>query len=1130
MSEHQSEGRDPVVDRGGFEPFDLTVNLGPDATPWLSAASRVGFVHGIPRRNSSLPPLTELGNLHYDYADAIKYAEVQPAPEPARILRELVFGEPAVLQLFQATRGVAADRGRQLLFRILAAPHLAGLPWELLPDPATAQGADQQYLALAPNTHVLRLARGRDYAARPELLRPPLNLLLVLSSPTPKTPQEEEQSFDIFEVKHALLTELEEVQQGGMLQVDVVDRPTLDNLRRQIGSRRRGYHLFHYIGHALPDRLILEDRTGERKDLESSQFMEVLRLCRDLRLAVFAGCETARAAQEPEMVDVREAVGWRDLLSLADHCVQEACPAVIGMQAVLGFSVERVFTRFFYQALAHGYSIAEALQLARGAIRGDEHRRGDLLDWSVPALFIGNSDPGPLMLRSAAPPPRAAPTRADLKLGLRQSDQRIYGRELALRQAVDILEGETTERVLMITGAAGVGKTELLDRALEELGTSVTHVLYVPFDRLAPEVAQADAQLAEGSMPTLEVLAGLEDDCALAELCPLVTELLGERVTHPRNPAWSSVAWWDRLVEDLVQHKIVMAIEDIVLDRVQRKLLERLVDQWVEARADEDLAEMSEAQLLDSRLTLVSQLQKSLEQNENSAQPTMDSVASTLEELKEQLKDLPDRLIAKRVEVLGDALERLVLRLSHRVTGGSPDHEAPIRVNVEVADIKRALSKLEQVRETLGKALRILAARRSPARIAITALKRPEQFLDLPDEQLFEMRLAPLGWTETWRWIRHNLPALLSEGEEYLSRLWSRFGTRLDRWEELERRVLKARNEPVDLQELAKEIAPRPPAKPVSPRMVVAGRAERALRIAVAGPKVAGPQELAEAITQLAIEHGIGGRVVLDPREAGALASLIDEPSPFDDDGTADPKAILKWQQRVLAKQADIVLFDYEGRVPPEETDEPQVRSPERTLLRSVHCRTLLIAAGGNAGPDSPTVAIPSAYPEVLGVGPIDEDGNLREYAEWHPKLRKPDLFMADQFKGTPLAAMLKSGFSKGSAGASFAALHAVMTAIMVWSILPELSPRAVRELLLDASHPIAGVEGARALTMKDAVAQARRRAVERGLKEGPASLPTLGAMTGLDAHVLDTTLRQLIDGQTVVKLASGRFERYQLI
>lgn len=1133
----QPASDDPAAGEGNFEPFDLTVNLGPDAVPWLSASSRAGSVHGIPRRVTSLPQLPDLLDHVYDYTDAVRFAELQPEPELSRILGELVFGDPLVLQLLQATRGVAAERGRQVLFRILAAPHLAVLPWELLPDPAAAQGRHgHRYLALAPDTHLVRLARGRTYSARTTLLEAPLNLLLVLSSPTPRDASEDWLAFDIFEIKRALLAELAPLVEAGMLNIDVEDRPTLDNLRRRIGAQRRGYHLFHYVGHALPDRLILEDRAGQRKDLDSSQFVEVLRLCPDLRLAVFAGCETARAAGDPATFDPRQA-GWRDLLSLADYCVQEACPVVIGMQAVLPFSTERVLTRFFYQALANGYSTAEALRLARGAIQGDERLGGDLLDWSVPALFVGSSEPGPLLPRSAVTTRSAAPVRSDLKLGLRQSNERFFGRELPLRQAVDIMGGVAPERVLVVTGPARVGKTELVDRTIEELGAAVTHVLYVPLDRLAPEVVRAAGKLDAGSLPDIEELTKLAPDQALDQLCRLVTELLRDQVTRARDPNLGVVEWWERLVQDLVQCQFVLAIDDVgVLDYAQRGLLERLIERWLVDEVNADLKAMPGDQLLDDRQRLLAQLQDSQEQGGDSQQPAPEPLASVLAKLDRYLDGLPDRLLAESRQVLFDSLERLVVKLSYQVTlgavGSGGGSLAPLPTAFEPVKVVAALKQLEQARQLLGKALQILAERRSPVRIAITATEKPRQFLDLPDEQVFEMRLAPFTWPETWRWIRRNLPGLLSYGEAYLCQLWSRLGPRLDWWEELERRVLQARDGPADLQKLANKIAPPSLARPARPQAAPARRGERALQIAVAGPNLAGPRELADAITRLAIEHGIGGRVVLGANEAGALATLIDVPSPFTGQTQMKWDDILDWLRQVHARQPDIILLDYGGELTRAQFDKAGSATPDRSLLRSLCYGSLLIAAGGNRTSASSLVTIPSAYPEVLGVGPLDNEGQLRPYAEWSPDLRKPDLFMPDDFATSALAAALRPDLAlfhkqHGTWGSSFAALHAVATATLVWSILPELSPRAVRQLLIAASKEIAKAKPARSLTMADAVSLARQRAVERRLREGPASLQTLGAMTGLDAQVLAAMLDSMTN---VIKLTSGRLERYQYV
>lgn len=136
------------------------------------------------------------------------------------------------------------------------------------------------------------------------------------------------------------------------------------------------------------------------------------------------------------------------------------------------------------------------------------------------------------------------------------------------------------------------------------------------------------------------------------------------------------------------------------------------------------------------------------------------------------------------------------------------------------AGLIKALQWLDTVRESLGEALKTLADRRSSARIIITSVDKPQGFVDLPDDQIFEMRLAHLSWPETWRWIRRNLPALVSFGENYLARLWTHLGTRLDHWEELERRVLRAQSnalkqgEPtaqagsLDLAQMVTSIAP----------------------------------------------------------------------------------------------------------------------------------------------------------------------------------------------------------------------------------------------------------------------------------------------------------------------------------
>ena len=1141
MSAAPTGGEAAVASTPSFEPFDLSISLGPESTPWLSAGSCAGFVHGVPRNGGALPGLQALLDQVYDYVDAVQFAEFEPDPELARILGDLAFGDPMVRQLFQATRGVAADHGRQVLVRILASPHLATLPWELLPDPAAPRGdRERRYLALAPDAHVVRVARARTYSARSAWLEPPLNLLIVLSSPTPQSAAEDWLAFDVFQVKGNLLAELSPLVDAGLLNVDIEDHPTVENLRRRIGAQRRGYHLFHYVGHALPDRLILEDRAGRREDLASNKLVELLRLCPDLRLAVFAGCETARAAGDPGSLDARAAVGWRDLLSLADYCVQEACPAVIGMQAVLPFSTERVFTRFFYQGLASGYTLAESLRLARGAIQADERVGGDLLDWSVPALFVGASEPGALVPRATRAQPVLRPRRVELKLGLRQRSDEFFARDLPLRQAVDVMAARTGERVLLVTGPPGVGKTFLVDRALEELAATVTHVLYVHFDRLAPEWTRACAEVASGTAPDLDALERLPSDGVLERLCRLADELLrpGNQAGHVRDAAWSPWEWWERLVEELVRHRLVLAIDEIGrIDWFQLATLQALVGRWLAEVLRAHERETTRERFLADVQWVVGSLQKLEQRSDQSLAPAPQGLRQGLERMRQDLPEIPKRMHELSIRALRVLLEDFLVEYGahpSKALSAALGASGPAALQaIAPEQLAMLLRKLEDVRTSIGAALNILADRRSAVRIVLTAADVPSGLMERRQEEIFVMRLAQLTWPETWRWIRRNLPGLVSYGEQYLCSLWPKLGVRTDRWEELERRALRARGQRLDLPEAASEIAPMlPKPAPAARSRVRLRRGERPLRIAAAGPLLSGPRGMAEAITRLAVEHGIGGQVTFGgATELGALATLIDEPLPFAVDGVSSEAQVLKWLNRVASLDPDIILLDYGRLIDAKQVHRPRHESAERLVLGALHYRSLLIAAGGNEVDAQGSVSATGAYPEVFSVGAIDSAGDRRPYSEWHRQLGTPDVFMADDLAGTALAAALKPEvLSREIRGSSFSALHAVAASALVWSLLPELTPRAVRALLLDASTRHKKDRRLRRLTVADAVAVARRGVVERTLRAGPCSLQTLSAITGLDVPGLSVLLDDLVHRRVVARLPAGRLERFQLL
>jgi hypothetical protein len=464
--------------------------------------------------------------------EAIGQARVDASAEARAVgeqLHDLAFGVPEIATLFQRTRGVAGSRGAQVLVRVLAAPQaLSAWPWELLIDPHQTDG----FLTMARDTHVVRAGRARTYPVRQAAIAPPLQLLLVLSSPLREGPTDTETPFDLYEEKRSLLGELAPLVERGLLRVEVEDRPSIERLRSRMGAERRGFHVLHYLGHAQPAGLKLEQRTGRGRIVPSAEFSRLLQQLPDLRLAVFAGCETARA---PADVDESH---WPGQLSTADYCVRDACPMVVGMQAVLPFGTERLFTRYFYQAVTGGQTVAEAARLARLAIADDEHAGGRLLNWAVPCLFVGGSQPVALVdpdARAVAPPPQR---RTGLRLGVRQGELRFISRLAELREAVDVLSSLSNVRLLMVVGLPGTGKTAFLDRAVEELDAKVAYLL-VSVERL------------------------LEEEDALQFLCQRVAEVVGRtgRKTPPQGRDDPRV-WWERLLEVVADTPLALALDD----------------------------------------------------------------------------------------------------------------------------------------------------------------------------------------------------------------------------------------------------------------------------------------------------------------------------------------------------------------------------------------------------------------------------------------------------------------------------------------------------------------------------------------------------------------------------------------
>jgi hypothetical protein len=511
------------------ETLDLALTEGPSSCIWLSAVSPLGVVHGVPRTDgdgASMAGLVELGQ-------GFRARVAAGVPDPAfarqagQRLRQLIFGVSDILSLFHRARGVAAHNGSPLLVRILAASRgLAATPWELLLDP---DAPDERFLTLSPSTHVVRLARVRTYPLRPTAVAPPLRMLLVLSSP-PLGADKVDRHFDLYEAKRALLHELAPLIKEGLLAVTVEDRPTVDALRARIAGQEGGFHLLHYLGHAQAAALLLEREDKYADPVDAERFSHLLATSPALRLCMFSGCETAVAPPTE--------APWPAGLSVADQCLRDACQTVVGMQALLPFRAERILSRYVYQALANGRPVGEALALARGAVYEDRHAGNGRLDWAVPCLFVGGDVGVPMIARSQAPRPPPDPVRrVQLKLDLEESDREFFARYAQLREVIDFVRGRTRYRVLLIGGPSGVGKTRLIDRALEDVRDDLQLTFYVLFRRLKKENR-------------------------LLDMCARIEELLRQQGQEVPGSSANERDRWDAIIERLILVPAVIVLDD----------------------------------------------------------------------------------------------------------------------------------------------------------------------------------------------------------------------------------------------------------------------------------------------------------------------------------------------------------------------------------------------------------------------------------------------------------------------------------------------------------------------------------------------------------------------------------------
>ncbi len=264
----------------------------------------------------------------------------------------------------------ARSQGKGLRVRLrIESPQLAALPWEYLFDEA-----ENEYLCLAKETPLIRYLE-MPRPAPPLTISPPLRILGMVASPLdlPRLDVEKEKEHMAEAIKHLL--------ERGQVSLTWLDGSTWRDLQKAM--RGSPWNVFHFIGHGDFDatvqegQIALEDEQGKSHLLMANQLGRLLANHESLKLVVLNSCEGARSSET-------------DLLSSTGAVIaRRGIPAVVSMQDMITDRAALEFSRMFYDALAEGLAVDEAVTEARIAI---SMAMVDTMEWGTPVLHMRSVD------------------------------------------------------------------------------------------------------------------------------------------------------------------------------------------------------------------------------------------------------------------------------------------------------------------------------------------------------------------------------------------------------------------------------------------------------------------------------------------------------------------------------------------------------------------------------------------------------------------------------------------------------------------------------------------------------------------------------------------------------------------
>ncbi len=410
-----------------------------------------------------------------------------------RDLFQAVFADPDAMRLWVQFRAGDGDAdGGRLITLDCTESEVLRQPWELLAD-------EEGHLFALGIGFRRRLHKAQGRSRRDWAL--PVRVLMVV--PRPEGDQGGNVAFiDPRASSQALLDAVEPLGPE-RVSVEFLHPPTLKALTNRLRRAERGQappvHVVHFDGHGLYAQqtglgyLLFEDQQG-RLDRVDARRLGTLLARAAVPLMVLDACQSAHAdAPDPYS-------------GVAQRLIRAGVGSVVAMQYSVLVPTSKQFFAAFYQALAQGGTVGQAMDEGRYDLLAETFRfmlhRPDgsdkpfhLQDWFLPALYQWRDDPAPFAGAeaadgAAAPREPAPPTPYDrYRTGL----TRMLGQLELTPDRPQYDQGLTFQHRLLenIRFAELDGDTETRraerSQILRSLDALCERALGLPFGMLCPE-------------------------------------------------------------------------------------------------------------------------------------------------------------------------------------------------------------------------------------------------------------------------------------------------------------------------------------------------------------------------------------------------------------------------------------------------------------------------------------------------------------------------------------------------------------------------------------------------------------------------------------------------------------------